>query len=127
MDRWIISATQNLIKLVRAEMDTYRLYNVVKPLLSFLDQLTNWYVRLNRTRMKGEEGVKEQQQSLNILYEVILTTTILMSCITPFITEHMYQNLKNGLGEADKEMNQPSIHFLQIPELNEKLLDNAIE
>jgi isoleucyl-tRNA synthetase len=37
MDRWIISATQNLVKLVRAEMDIYRLYNVVKPLLSFLD------------------------------------------------------------------------------------------
>jgi isoleucyl-tRNA synthetase len=35
-----------------------------------------------------------------------------MSCITPFITEHMYQNLKNGLGEADKELNQESIHFL---------------
>ena len=61
MDRWIISATQNLIKLVRAEMDAYRLYNVVKPLLSFLDQLTNWYVRLNRTRMKGEDGIKDQQ------------------------------------------------------------------
>jgi isoleucyl-tRNA synthetase len=57
MDRWIMSATQNLIKLVRAEMDAYRLYNVVKPLLSFLDQLTNWYVRLNRTRMKGEDGI----------------------------------------------------------------------
>ena len=57
MDRWIVSATQNLIKYVRHEMDTYHLYNVVKPLLSFLDQLTNWYVRLNRTRMKGEEGV----------------------------------------------------------------------
>ena len=112
MDRWIISATQNLIKLVRAEMDAYRLYNVVKPLLSFLDQLTNWYVRLNRTRMKGEDGVKEQQQSLNILYDVLLNTSTLMSCITPFITEHMYQNLKNGLGEEDKELNQQSIHFL---------------
>ena len=60
MDRWIISSTQNLVKLVRTEMDAYRLYNVVKPLLSFLDQLTNWYVRLNRTRMKGEDGIKEQ-------------------------------------------------------------------
>lgn len=127
MDRWIISATQNLIKLVRAEMDAYRLYNVVKPLLSFLDQLTNWYVRLNRTRMKGEDGVKEQVQSLNILYDVLLSTSTLMCSITPFITEHMYQNLKNGLGEADKDLNQPSIHFLQIPELNEKLLDDAIE
>tara|TARA_B110000285_G_C15128541_1_gene621918 strand:+ start:1796 stop:1966 length:171 start_codon:yes stop_codon:yes gene_type:complete len=56
MDRWIVSATQNLIKLVRAEMDSYHLYNVVRPLLSFLDQLTNWYVRLNRPRMRGDEG-----------------------------------------------------------------------
>jgi len=56
MDRWIVSATQNLIKLVRAEMDSYYLYNVVRPLLSFLDQLTNWYVRLNRPRMRGDEG-----------------------------------------------------------------------
>ena len=56
MDRWIISATQNLIKYVRFEMDTYKLYMVVKPLLSFLEKLSNWYVRLNRPRMKGEEG-----------------------------------------------------------------------
>jgi isoleucyl-tRNA synthetase len=59
MDRWIVSSTQNLIKLVRHEMDNYHLYNVVRPLLSFLDQLTNWYVRLNRPRMKGDEGVEE--------------------------------------------------------------------
>jgi isoleucyl-tRNA synthetase len=127
MDRWIMSATQNLIKLVRAEMDAYRLYNVVKPLLSFLDQLTNWYVRLNRTRMKGEDGIEEQKQSLNILFEVLLSTSTLMACITPFITEHMYQNLRNGIGAEDQHLNQPSIHFLDIPQFNEKLLDDAIE
>lgn len=59
MDKWIIAANQNLIKFVRDEMDNYRLYNVVKHMLSFLEQLTNWYVRLNRSRMKGEEGVEE--------------------------------------------------------------------
>ena len=127
MDRWIISATQNLIKLVRAEMDVYRLYNVVKPLLSFLDQLTNWYVRLNRPRMKGEEGIDEQMKSLSVLYDVILTTSTLMASITPFITEHMYQNLRNGLSDQDKHLNEPSIHFLQIPTVNEKLLDERIE
>lgn len=57
MDRWIIAANQDLIKYVRHEMDNYRLYNVVRHILSFLDQLTNWYVRLNRPRMKGESGV----------------------------------------------------------------------
>ena len=40
-------------------MDNYRLYNVVKHMLSFLEDLTNWYVRCNRSRMKGEEGVEE--------------------------------------------------------------------
>lgn len=90
MDRWIVSATQSLIKLVRAEMDSYRLYNVVRPLLTFLDQLTNWYVRLNRPRMRGDEGEAEALRSLTILFDVLLSTSTLMACITPFLTEHMF-------------------------------------
>ena len=93
-------------------MDTYHLYNVVKPLLSFLDQLTNWYVRLNRPRMRGEEGIHEQQVSLNILFDVLMSTTLLMSSITPFITENMYQNLRNGIDEKDTDYYQESVHFL---------------
>jgi len=57
MDRWIVSATQTLIKLFRHEMDTYKLYKVVTPLLGYLEELTNWYLKLNRTkRMKGDLG-----------------------------------------------------------------------
>ena len=112
MDRWIISANQNLIKLVRHEMDHYKLYNVVRPLLTFLESLTNWYVRLNRTRMKGEDGIEEQKRSLNILFDVLLTTTVLMASITPFLTEHMYQNLRNGIDEKDKDLYAESIHIL---------------
>lgn len=59
LDIWIIAANQNLIKFFRTEMDNYRLYTVVPELLDFLDQLTNWYIRLNRTRMKGENGKEE--------------------------------------------------------------------
>ena len=127
MDRWIISKTQNMIKLVRFEMDNYKLYNVVKPLLGFLDQLTNWYVRLNRPRMKGDKGVEDQKQSLNVLFDVLLNTTTLMACITPFITEHFYQNLKNGIDKNDKDIYQESVHFLQIPDSNEKLIDATVE
>jgi isoleucyl-tRNA synthetase len=108
-------------------MDNYKLYNVVKPLLAFLEELTNWYVRLNRSRMKGEEGLEDQKKSLNILFDVLLNTCILMSCITPFITETMYQNLRNGISPTDKSLNQDSIHFLQIPDVNEDLLDQAVE
>lgn len=90
MDRWIVSANQNLIKKVRSEMDKYNLSGVVEPLLKFLEQLTNWYVRLNRSRMKGDEGVEEQGTSLNILFDVLLNMNTLMSCITPFVTEYFY-------------------------------------
>ena len=127
LDKWILSATQNLVKFVRKEMETYHLYNVVRPLLSFLDQLTNWYVRMNRPRMKGEMGVDEQVRSLNVLYEVLLNTVTLMACITPFLTEHIYQNLRNGLSVEDKVLNQESIHFLQIPEVDESLLNEKVE
>jgi len=127
MDRWIVSANQNLIKYVRQEMDTYKLYNVVRPLLTFLEKLSNWYVRLNRTRMKGEEGPEEQKRSLNILFDVLFNTTTLMACITPFLTEFMYQNLRNGISDADAHLKADSIHFLEMPECHEALLDAAVE
>lgn len=102
MDKWIIAANQNLIKFVRNEMDNYRLYNVVRHMLQFLEELTNWYVRLNRSRMKGEDGVQEQLTSLNTLFDVMLNTTIMMSCITPFLSEWIYLNMKNGIAQEDK-------------------------
>ena len=127
MDKWILSATQSLIKYVRAEMESYKLYMVVRPLLSFLEKLSNWYVRLNKKRMKGDEGNLEQQRSLNVLFEVLHNTNVLMASITPFITEHMYQNMRNGISEADEHLKAPSIHFLQIPEVDESRIDKHIE
>jgi isoleucyl-tRNA synthetase len=127
MDRWIIAANQHLIKFVRTEMDNYRLYNVVKHMLQFLEQLTNWYVRLNRSRMKGEEGPQEQLTSLNTLFDVLLNTTIMMSCITPFLSEYIYQNMKNGISADDKNYFADSIHFLNIPQYEDKLLNERIE
>jgi isoleucyl-tRNA synthetase len=99
MDKWIITANQHLIMYVRQEMDHYRLYNVVGHTLKFLEELTNWYLRLNRPRMKGDEGLDEQLASLNTLFDVLLNTTILMSCITPFLSDFIYLNMKNGIDE----------------------------
>lgn len=128
MDKWIIAANQNLIKYVRQEMDAYRLYNVVKHILDFLEELTNWYVRLNRSRMKGEEGVEEQHTSLNTLFDVLLNTTILMSCITPFLSEYIYLNMKNGISaETTPAYHADSIHFLSIPNYQESLINERIE
>jgi isoleucyl-tRNA synthetase len=59
MDRWILSATQSLIGWFSKEMAAYRLYTVVPVLVKFIDQLTNWYVRLNRRRLKVRSSTVE--------------------------------------------------------------------
>mgnify|MGYP002628402405 CR=1 FL=1 len=52
-------------------MEKYRLYTVVPKLLTFVENLTNWYVRLNRQRLKGETEVEDWETCLNVLFEVI--------------------------------------------------------
>ena len=126
MDRWVIAANQTLIKFVREEMIKYRLYTVVPKLVSFLEQLTNWYVRLNRPRIKGEVGHDEWLMSLNVLFDVLFKCTILMAPFVPFITDMMYENLSKVLGKKSQLL-ENSIHFLQIPEPLAHLVDEDIE
>ena len=107
-------------------MEHYRLYTVVQELLQFLDKLTNWYIRLNRGRLKGDFDMEDWINSLNILFITLLNLVILLSPFIPFITEFIYQNLRNGLKEGNALL-EKSIHFLRIPEYDEKLLDDKIE
>ncbi|CAD8161022.1 unnamed protein product [Paramecium pentaurelia] len=125
MDKWIVSSSQTLVEFVRNEMEAYRLYTIVPRLVSYLDTLTNWYVRLNRSRIKGDQGHQEWVVSLNVLFDVLLKITLLMSPYVPFITESFYQNLKKCIPQG--KMNQESIHFLQIPEVRKELIDPKIE
>ena len=77
--------------------------------------------------MKGALGKEEQLTSLTILFDCILSITTLMGCLTPFLTEHIYQNLRNGIDPNDKNLYQDSVHFLQIPDYDEALMDPVIE
>jgi len=126
MDRWIIASNQHLIKFVREEMEAYRLYTVVPKLLSFLESLTNWYVRLNRGRLKGDFGHDDQNLALNLLFNVLLDVTILMSPFVPFVTEMIFQNLVRAVPK-DSKYNEQSIHFLRIPKFDPSLIDEKIE
>lgn len=126
MDKWIIAANQHLIKSVREEMESYRLYTVVPKLLKFLESLTNGYVRLNRNRLKGDNGEEDQEIALKVLFDVLLKVTLLMAPFVPFITEMIYQNLTTKISDTSSYYEQ-SIHFLRIPEYNPNLLDDKIE
>lgn len=97
MDRWILSFTQSLLAFVHQEMTAFKLYTVTPRLIKFVDNLTNWYVRFNRKRLKGEAGKEDCLRSLETLYSVLLCMIRVMSPFTPFITETMFQNLRKVL------------------------------
>eukprot|EP00392_Amoebophrya_sp_AT5.2_P011524 g11603.t1 len=125
-DQWILAACNNLLKTVEVEMDSYKLYAVVPLLAAFWEQLTNWYIRLNRARMRGESGEAEAKTSLTVLFTVILDVTILFAPVTPFVADFIYENLQRALpaGHAKKA---DSVHFVMRPRFNPKLLNEQIE
>ncbi|PWN50549.1 putative ILS1-isoleucyl-tRNA synthetase [Violaceomyces palustris] len=127
MDRWILARCQSLIKLVKEEMDAYRLYTVVGRLLELIDELTNWYIRFNRRRLKGENGEQDTVAALNSLFEALFTLCRTMSSFTPFITENLYQGLRAFLPPAKDGEDDRSVHFLAFPEVNEEYLDPVIQ
>jgi isoleucyl-tRNA synthetase len=144
-DIWISAATQGLIKFVHEEMAAYRLYTVMPALVTFVTQLTNWYVRLNRDRLKGMEGEgdkaeDEAETGLQVLYDVLLDVTILMGPFTPFVTEYFYQHLRklqpsykdaiDGGGAKNPVMpgKSDSVHFLKLPSYDvTRLNSEAVE
>ncbi|KAL9711554.1 isoleucine--tRNA ligase [Leucoagaricus gongylophorus] len=127
MDRWILARCQSLIRLVREEMAAYRLYTIIPRLLDLIDELTNWYIRFNRKRLKGEDGVEDTVAALNTLFETLFTLCRTMSSYTPFLTENLYQTLKDYLPEDPSAGDTRSIHFLLFPEVKEEYFDETIE
>ncbi|EDV24777.1 uncharacterized protein TRIADDRAFT_25814 [Trichoplax adhaerens] len=127
-DKWILSFTQSLNQFVRKEMEAYRLYTVIPRLVRYFDQLTNWYIRFNRKRIKGEADQSSCHSALQTLYSVIYTINRLMASFTPFFTEHIHQNMRQWLAvESIKDINTDSVHFLMIPQVKESLIDHEIE
>eukprot|EP00184_Porphyridium_aerugineum_P001161 CAMPEP_0184693834 /NCGR_PEP_ID=MMETSP0313-20130426/1975_1 /TAXON_ID=2792 /ORGANISM="Porphyridium aerugineum, Strain SAG 1380-2" /LENGTH=1195 /DNA_ID=CAMNT_0027152007 /DNA_START=243 /DNA_END=3830 /DNA_ORIENTATION=+ len=124
MDHWIQSALGSLIHFVNDEMDAYRLYTVVPKLLGFIESLTNWYVRLNRPRLKGVHGVDNQMASLTILADVLLTLSRLMAAFAPFFSEFTYQGLRQF---APESLRAESVHFLMLPKPRDAMVDSSFE
>ncbi|AGO14187.1 AaceriAER394Wp [[Ashbya] aceris (nom. inval.)] len=130
MDKWVLASLQSLIKYIHVEMKAYKLYSVVPRLLDFIDELTNWYIRFNRRRLKGEDGIEDCIKALNTLFEALFTFVRAMAPFTPFLSETIYLRLrkyipKDILGHFGE--NHDSVHFLSYPVAKEHLFDDAIE
>eukprot|EP00736_Rhodelphis_marinus_P011216 Rmarinus@m.24730 len=124
-DHWIVASLQGLIKFVREEMAAYRLYTVVPRLLHFIEDLTNWYVRMNRNRLKGLSGDDaDRRKALSSLFTVLYNLSKLMAPFTPFQSELTYMNLHKLLPAEEQE---ESVHYKLIPQVMESLVDEKVE
>ena len=121
LDKWILSRLNTLVKFIHTEMGKYHLYAVLPELVAFIDEMTNWYVRLNRDRLKSGEDAKT---GLAVLFEVLFKLSLLMAPFTPFFAEYVYQQLKVALSAEDLE---DSIHYLMVPQPNEAAISKEIE
>ncbi|EAQ86998.1 hypothetical protein CHGG_08251 [Chaetomium globosum CBS 148.51] len=126
MDKWILASCQSLLKFVNEEMAAYRLYTVVPKLLELIDNTTNWYIRFNRKRLKGENGLDDTLHALNTLFEVLFTLCRGLAPFTPFLTETIYLRLLPHMTEKPGQ-DARSIHFLPFPEVRQELFNVDIE
>ncbi|RNF26894.1 isoleucine--tRNA ligase [Trypanosoma conorhini] len=124
MDRWILASTQTLQQYVRKEMDVYHLYNVVPGVLRFVVDLSNWYVRMNRSRMKSTVDQEDRSQALSTMLTVLFSVSRILSPISPFVAEMLYQRIKPLLHESE---HVDSVHYLMFPEDDKGKHDEDLE
>ncbi|ATY67456.1 isoleucyl-tRNA synthetase [Cordyceps militaris] len=127
MDRWILASCQSLLEFVNDEMKGYRLYTVVPRLLELIDYTTNWYIRFNRRRLKGENGLEDTQHALNALFEVLYTICRGLAPFTPFLTDNIYGRLLPYIPQHLQAEDPRSVHFLRFPDVRSDLFDAAVE
>jgi isoleucyl-tRNA synthetase len=127
IDRWILSVLQSLVRRVNSEMEGYYLYNVIPPLIDFVDDLTNWYIRRSRRRFWGRHDApdpatgRDTLSAFATLYEVLVTFSTLLAPVLPFVTERIYQGL------VASSAGPRSIHHLDYPEADGALIDTNLE
>ncbi len=124
LDQWLLSRMQTLKTKVATEMEAYRLYNVVPALFAFIEDLTNWYIRLNRARFWGEEITADKIAAYCTLYDVLLELSKVMAPFVPFLSEHLYQSLEQL---ADRAPSPESVHLCDYPLAEEQKIKPGLE
>jgi isoleucyl-tRNA synthetase len=100
LDRWVRSALHTLVRDVTTALDTYDVLGATRPIQTFVDQLSNWYLRRSRRRFWKSGSDADKQAAYATLYEALVALSKLLAPTMPFIAEEMYQNLVRSVDAA---------------------------
>ncbi|MFA5250494.1 MAG: isoleucine--tRNA ligase [Parachlamydiales bacterium] len=120
IDLWILSLVNQVLKEVKTALDQYDLNRAVEPLIGFIDQLTNWYIRRSRSRFWADENTSDRKEAFETLYSVLMLFVQMSAPFNPFISEAVYQELRTAKMPL-------SVHLCSFPEVAEKLRDEKLE
>lgn len=120
LDRWVLSVGQKLIHDVELGMDAYDLSRSVEPFVTFIEQLTNWYIRRSRRRFWSDEATKDREEAFYTLYTVLVQLTKVIAPFVPFISDVIFKNLALA---SDPE----SVHLSDYPTYRPELRDEHLE
>lgn len=124
IDRWIISLLNSLIKDVGEFYEDYEPTRAGRAIQEFvMENLSNWYVRLNRKRFWGGEFNKDKLAAYQTLYSCLEMVTILSSPIAPFYTDKIFYDLNS----VTKKYNFESVHLVDFPKYNKEHIDKDLE
>jgi isoleucyl-tRNA synthetase len=122
LDRWIISELNQLITDVDSALDNYDPTGAGRKIESFVDALSNWYIRRSRRRFWKSENDTDKLSAYNTLYQCLVTLSKLMAPFTPFLAEEMYLNL---VGTVNSEAPE-SVHLTNFPVADPSKIDTQL-
>ena len=124
IDQWIISRLNSLIRDVRAAYDDYDIKTAGRLIESFVcDDLSNWYVHLNRKRYWAGEMTADKQSAYETLYACLFDVSVLMAPIAPFFADRLYLDLIAPVHPTEG----CSVHYVQMPVSDPALIDADLE
>ena len=124
IDRWILSELNTLVKDVTNYLEDYDPTPAARRIDAFVNEnLSNWYVRLNRKRFWGGELTADKLAAYQTLYTCLETVVMLAAPIAPFITDRIFCDLNAVSGRHTAE----SVHLAEYPKCNEALINSELE
>lgn len=124
IDRWIISLLHSLINEVDEAYNDYEPTRAGRAISDFVnDNLSNWYVRLNRKRFWGGEMDTDKLAAYQTLYTCLETIAVLMAPIAPFYADKLFLDLNKATAKNTTE----SVHLVLFPKVDKALIDKALE
>jgi len=118
LDKWIVSRLHQLNEQVTKYMDEYNIPDAMCPILPFIEDASNWYVRRSRRRFWKSEDDADKNDAYKTLHYVLLKLSVIMAPFTPFLAEELYHKLGGG-GESVHLLDWPTNYAVDEPVMND--------